>query len=586
MKKNTFTEGFKLHQAGRIDEAQHVYNTVLMQNPNHFDSLHLSGVIDYQNGNLDQAFEKISKALLIKPENALALSNLGSVLNAMAEFESALVQYDKSLNINPRGYEVWSYKGNVLQTLGRIDEAKVCHKNALSIEPNYAVGLLNIGAAYLASKEYEYALNYFYQALARDDRLHQAWVNIGFALNELKRFSEAKDVLENAIAINRNVAEAYLNRGIANHGLGCYVEAINDFTKAINLRNSYPEAWYSIGVALRMLEQFDDADKAFDVAIQLNNQYGEAYLNKSHLALLRGKLSLGFELFEWRWKAKSFDTPSKQWNKPLWLGRESLEGKTILIHAEQGLGDTIQFCRYITILKEKAGRVLFAVPKPLLRLMKLNEVAHDMILEDEEGPAFDYQAPLLSLPHAFRTEMESIPTSKSYLNASDVDVRYWQSFLKQKKALRIGLVWSSVSSFSGDSTRSMMLEEFVSCLDGVNAEFHCLQKHVKSNDVEFFNKFDRIIYHGDDLNDLADTAALIKNMDLVISTCTSIPHLSAALGVPTWVIIQRLPDWRWLLDRNDSPWYPSVRLYRQSENGSWQGVLTRIREDLQKLLVS
>jgi hypothetical protein len=298
---------------------------------------------------------------------------------------------------------------------------------------------------------------------------------------------------------------------------------------------------------------------------------------------LQGNFENGLKLYESRWNSKivSEEIGGKRlFDKPTWLGVEPLQDKTILLYGEQGLGDFIQFCRYVKLVADLGAKVILEVPKTLEELMQGLEGVSELVIRGNKLPFFDYQCPLMSLPLVFKTSISNIPACHHYLTSNANKKAEWNFRLGEKKKKRIGLVWSSTSSFKSDSKRSLMLEDFVKALPIEGFEYICLQKELKECDKEFFEAYRNIRFFGSELESFADTAGLIENLDLVVSTCTSIPHLSAALGKETWILLSHVPDWRWLLDRVDSPWYPSIKLYRQPTIGNWDSVLGKVNFDL------
>ena len=299
-----------------------------------------------------------------------------------------------------------------------------------------------------------------------------------------------------------------------------------------------------------------------------------------------GDFENGLPLYESRWNSNKVSeiAGKRVFDKPIWLGDESIQGKTILLYGEQGFGDLIQFCRYAKLVADLGAKVIFETPKQLLGLMKNLEGVSQLVLKGEELPFFDYQCPLVSLPLALKTNVASIPAGAPYLAINQNKVDAWNLKLGEKRKIRVGIAWSSVSNFKADSKRSLLLADFVKALPLEGCEYICLQKELKDCDKEFFRQYKNIRFVGDELNDFSDTAALIECLDMVISTCTSIPHLSAALGKETWILLSHVPDWRWLLDRSDSPWYPTIKIFRQQTLGDWGGVLESVREDLTALI--
>jgi len=336
-------------------------------------------------------------------------------------------------------------------------------------------------------------------------------------------------------------------------------------------------------VTLHELKRYDEAITHYDKALSLKPDYHEASWNKSLCLLLQGNFENGLQLYESRWNSKivSEEIGGKRlFDKPTWLGVEPLQDKTILLYGEQGLGDFIQFCRYVKLVADLGAKVILEVPKTLEELMQGLEGVSELVIRGNKLPFFDYQCPLMSLPLVFKTSISNIPVCHHYLTSNANKKAEWNFRLGEKKKKRIGLVWSSTSGFKSDSKRSLMLEDFVKALPIEGFEYICLQKELKECDKEFFEVYRNIRFFGSELESFADTAGLIENLDLVVSTCTSIPHLSAALGKETWILLSHVPDWRWLLDRVDSPWYPSIKLYRQPTIGNWDSVLGKVNFDL------
>jgi hypothetical protein len=265
--------------------------------------------------------------------------------------------------------------------------------------------------------------------------------------------------------------------------------------------------------------------------------------------------------------------------QPLWLGVESLDNKTILIYAEQGLGDTIQFCRYAPLVAQLGAKVILEVQRPLVKLLKSLEGITKIIARGDTLPAFDFQCPLLSLPLAFKTELNSIPLVSQHIISGSEKIIKWQTRLGKKAKLLVGLIWSGSTTHKNDHNRSLTLNQLISYLPSQH-QYICLQKELRDIDKVVLAKNSHIQFYGDELTDFTDTAVLCELIDVVISVDTSVAHLAGTLGKQTWILLPFSPDWRWLLDRDDSPWYPSVKLYRQERIGDWDSVLERVKEDL------
>ena len=336
-------------------------------------------------------------------------------------------------------------------------------------------------------------------------------------------------------------------------------------------------------MTLHDLKRFDEAIAHFDKALSLKPDYAEASWNKGLILLLQGDFENGLVLYESRWDFEKISAivGRRLFEKPIWLGAESLNGKTILLYGEQGLGDFIQFCRYAKSVANLGAKVILETPGELASFMENLEGVSQLIIQGEELPFFDYQCPLLSLPLAFKTNLNSIPGTFAYINLDNHSnkIMEWKSKLGSKLKPRVGLVWSGNPNHKNDHNRSLLLENILPYLPN-HLEYICLQKEVREVDKLTLDSNSHILNFTSQLNDFLDTAALINNLDLVISVDTSVAHLSGALGRKTLVLLPAVPDWRWLLDREDSPWYPSMKLYRQNSFGDWNGVLDRVKSDL------
>jgi hypothetical protein len=311
--------------------------------------------------------------------------------------------------------------------------------------------------------------------------------------------------------------------------------------------------------------------------------YAEAHLNEALLRLLIGDFDRGWAKYEWRWRIPSLALSERKF--PLWRGADAIDGKTILIHSEQGLGDAIQFCRYVSLVAARGARVILEVEKPLCELMTGLAGASAIIPKGSPLPHVDMQCPMLSLPLAFGTRLETIPSATPYLSVSAQALKAWQTRLGPKARPRVGLVWSGRSAHKNDRNRSISLRSLLSFFD-IDATFVSLQTDVRADDAAVMKDRGDILDCGDALEDFADTAALVSQLDLVIAADTSVAHLAGALAKPVWVLLPYVPDWRWLLARDDSPWYPTARLFRQSQIGKWDDVIAQVRAALPEFIAS
>ncbi len=538
-------EAIALHRQGRVAEAQAIYEAILKDNPNHFDALHLLGIAASQLGNSQSAVDLITLAVTIKPDHADAHYNLGKALGELKQLAGAVASYDKAIRLKPDHADAYSNRGNALNELKQFDAALASCDMAISLKPDYAA----------------------------------AYSNRGNALKGLKQFDAALISYDRAISINPDFADAYSNRGVTLQRLKQFNAAVASYDKAICIKPDHAEAYSNRGSALLELRQLDDALASYDHAISVATDYAEAYWNKSLTLLLTGDFALGWELYEWRWDRQLHKKRKPSFIQPLWLGAEPLSGRTILLHSEQGFGDTIQFVRYATLVAKRGARVIAIVPKELMSLLKGVNGINVWLESGCKLPAFDFHCPLLSLPLAFKTTLATIPSNHAYLKSDFEKVTMWSKKLGAKTQPRIGIAWTGNSEHENDHNRSIELSSFIEYLpDGY--EYVSLQKEIRNVDKAALVASPRLKHFGDQISDFSDTAALCDLMDLVISVDTSVAHLSGALGKATWVLLPYMPDWRWLLDRDDSPWYSTIKLYRQDETREWRNVFERINADL------
>ena len=405
-----------------------------------------------------------------------------------------------------------------------------------------------------------------YEKLLTIQPHEHAYYNLGTIFQKEEKLEEAIEMYEKAIALHLNHANVYYNLGIIFKTQNRLQDAATLYEKAIALSPDHANAYTNLGNIRKEQNRFSEAMALYEKAIALNPNITNAHLNKSLILLAKGDLLEGFALYEKRRPARAF-------SKPAWTGAESLEGKTLLIYSEQGFGDTIQFCRYIEMVAKLGCTVIFEVAKPLLPLMRQLRGVSCFMEKGEALPPFDVHCSLLSLPFAFQATLESIPSKQSYLTADPQKIVHWQKRLSGSKP-KIGLVWSGSENNKGDTYRSIPLETLLASLPK-GFEYICLQKEVRQSDQNALANAS-IRFLGESLYDFSDTAAVCSLMDLVVSVDTSVAHLAAALGKKTIVLLPFAPDWRWMLERSDSPWYPTVQLLRQDAMEDWESVLQKL----------
>jgi tetratricopeptide (TPR) repeat protein len=567
------------HQQGQLVKAQALYEEMIKVEPTHFRALNLLGMVAAQTNNLTKAVDLISQSIALKSDYAEAYCNLGNVLQGLGQLESAIINYDQAIAIKPAYAEAYFSRGVALKSLQRLEAAIASYDQAIYFNPSYVAAYYNRGNVLKElGRLTEAVASYNQVILLRTDHL-DAYFNRGVALYGLMQFDSAISSYDRVIELKPLDSDAYYNRGVALNALGQLTAAIASYDQAIAIRPAYAEVYINRGVALKSLGQFDAAIASYDKAHSLKPDNTEGHWNKSILNLLRGNFAQGWQDYEWRWKRDSSLPKNCGLSQPLWLGKESLKDKVILLHSEQGLGDTLQFCRYVKLVSDLGARVVLTVPKPLMGLLSELDGVDQLVAKGSALPEFDFHCPLLSLPLAFKTNLESIPHSTHYLTCNASKVVQWQAKLGSKTKPRVGLVWSGSTTLINDHNRSILLADLVKHLP-VDFQYVSLQKEVRDVDLSTLQSHADIFHFENDLNDFSDTAALCEAMDVIVSVDTSVAHLAGALGKPVWVLLPFDPDWRWLLDRTDSPWYPSAKLYRQAKIGDWEGVFHRLGADL------
>jgi tetratricopeptide (TPR) repeat protein len=494
----------------------------------------------------------------------------------LAEAERA---YQQVLENDPQHAGALHFLGLIAHQTGKSRIAAELIGKAVVHYPSNPQFLNNLGVVQLHLQRHEEALASFGRALSINPDYAEALKNRGDALRKLKRYQEALVSYEQAIVVNPCYAEAINDRGFVLHKLWRYDEAIASYDQALSINPDYPDALSNRGVALYQVGRYDAALACYEEALTLAPELPGAHWNGSVCRLVLGDFKRGWKEYEWRWKTELSAFERREFSQPLWLGEENISGKTILIHAEQGLGDTIQFARYARALAKRGAQVILEVQPALKSLLSAVEGAHRVLGRGEPLPSFDVQCPLLSLPLAFDTRMDTIPAPVAYLTVPDTALRKWETKLGPRKTPRIGIVWSGRKEHINDHDRSIALSTLVA-LASTGIQFVSLQNEVRPDDEKILLANKHIIRFDREFEDFSDTAALTMLMDLVISVDTSVAHLAGALGKPVWILLPFAPDWRWLLDREDSPWYPTARLFRQPRIGDWDSVVERVKEEL------
>ena len=536
-------------QAGRHLEAQLCCRNALAADPNHRDSLHLMGILCLQARQYDHAIEWIARASQQDVKTDYLLS-LGTALEQQGLHQEALRAFDRGVQIKPDDAELWASRGATLTHLERLEEALACFDRCDELLPNHAAVMEQRGVTLHRLKRYDEALADHRHAHALNPANPNVCNNIGASLQYLRRDEEALAWFDKALALKPDFIMAMINRA----------------SSLAQMRR--------IDETIAVYEQV----KAIDPA----NAEADSYLSLIHLLI--GDFEAARAGHKARWSAHPRPGSYPDFHQHLWLGKENVSGRTILVFADEGLGDTIQFARYIPMLAARGANVFLLVEETLRPLLSnLPGVTQCLSKPAPSLPPFDLHCPITTLPFALGTRLDTIPSSASYLPPlPEANMRAWQRRLSERARpggkRRVGLVWSGNPRHTNDHNRSIPLRVLAPLLDA-GPDFVSLQRELRSGDSALLEA-SGVIDLSSGLTDFTETAALVSCLDLVISVDTSVAHLAAALGRPTWILLPYLPDFRWLLDRDDSPWYPTARLFRQSERRDWAEVIERVRRAL------
>jgi len=469
---------------------------------------------------------------------------------------------------------------------GWLSEAEELYGKLLQQCPEHFDGLHMLGVIAHQRGEHAAALRRIDHALTIDPGAAQAHNNRGVVLAELKRLEEALASYNTAIALAPGYVDAIVNRANALRELNRFEQALASCDRAIALRPDLAEAFNSRGSALQNLMRMDEALASFDRAVAIDPDYAEGYWYRALCRLRLGRYSEGWVDYEWRWRTDQTDSERRNFSQPLWFGDGDIAGKTLLLHPEQGFGDTVMAVRYIPKVIERGARVVLETPSALEPLLAGIEGIAQVVTKGSPLPAFDLHCPLLSLPLAFGTTLDAIPAQVPYLSVPANYFEKWQQRLPGFGKIRVGICWAGNPDHKRDHQRSIALDLMLPLLSRSDVSFISLQKPLRERDVAILRNNPQIAHFDNDIENFADTAAIISMLDLVISVDTSVVHLAGALGRPVWILLQFMPDWRWLLDRNDSPWYPTARLFRQSRSDDWDGVVDAATSELSRFVAS
>jgi tetratricopeptide (TPR) repeat protein len=553
--KDTFQRALGLHQQGQIDSAQTLYRQIIAADANHFDAAHLLGLTYLQKGDYAGAADQISKAILINSQFAGAFNNRGVALTELKKYDAAIADFDRALALKPSDPEAHYNKARALFASGKAQEALVYIDQAIKLRPDYA----------------------------------EARLTRGLILAQQGKYDDALTAYDRAIALRPQWANAHFNRGNLLADMGRTQDAVDAFTKAIQAAPFHADALNNRGNMLRSLMRYDEALADFTRAAQAQPGFVGAEVNRAMALLTVGYYERGWSAYEWRLQSPELAPITQRFTQPRWTGDIPIRGKTLLLVAEQGLGDTLQFCRYVTALADKGVKVLLEVQPPLKALLAGLKGLSGIYADSEPLPPFDFYCPLLSIPHALKTDIAAIPAAP-YLTADTAKAAAWANRIGTTSDRKIGLVWAGSprknmpAAHAIDKKRSLHLSNFAPLASAKGVRFFSLQKGEPATQLPELVSANwsgpQIIDWTSELHDFADTAALVANLDLVITCDTSVAHLAGGMGKPVWILNRYDGCWRWLHGRTDTPWYASAKLFQQPAPNDWESVIASVTDAL------
>ncbi len=569
---------FEYHQSGDRAQAEQRYRQILAENPQRADAWHLLGGLCLQAGRAAEAVDLIRRAVDLQPTNPEYFNHLGAAYGTLGQNDEAVACLRRAVQLAPQSAGTHYNLGTALLQQGKYEEAVASFSNATAAEPRSAEAHYNLGNALRELERWKPAEESYRSAIEiRPDYL-KAVINLGNVLRAQERLADAVVEFRRATQIDRDHSKAHLNLGTTLRDVGQYDEALESIHRALAIEPNLAEAHNNLGTILQAHARYDEALACYERALTLDPQLPEAHFSRATFRLRQGDFQRGFTEYEWRWKCTGFR--EGRFVEPCWDGAP-LDGRAILLYAEQGLGDTLQFVRFAAIVKQRGGTVIVECQEPLMKILARCPAIDRLVAAGSALPRFDVQAPLLSLPSILKPSIETVSPGP-YLFADEALTSQWRDRLAIHRGFRVGICWQGNPKNLFDAQRSFALAQLgpVGNLDGVRLV--SLQKGDACQQIVDcpFEVIDLGAQLDEATGPFMDTAAVIQNLDLVITSDTAVAHLAGALGAKVWLALSAHCDWRWLLDREDSPWYPTARLFRQQQLGDWTLVFERMAEQL------
>jgi len=573
--------GIALAQLGRTEEAAGCFREAIRLRPDHAEAYNNLGIVLAQLGKKDEAKAAYEEALRIKPDHETARANLAGLLRKPESDDSARLPESQGPGAAPDSVGTLNDRGLALAGQGRFDAAIATYRQALEINPASVIVLNNLGLALQETGKLEEAEAVLRQALVAQPDRAEVHNNLGAVLKGLAKTDEAEAAYRRSAELKPQYAEAHNNLGSVFQDRGELDEAVRLYRHALWLKPDYAEAHLNLATALVDLGSPDEGVRSYEAALRYRPDYREARWGRALAWLHLGDFERGWREYEWRWGRKGF--PYRPFRKPVWDGTP-FEGKTMLLHTEQGFGDALQFVRFVPLVKECGGTVWLECRASLLPLLASVPGVDRLIEYETELPEFDVHAPLMSLPGILGTRLNTVPAAVPYLRADPARVAQWRRRLGPRSGLRVGIAWQGNPGKPGDQFRSIPLAQFAPLARLPGVRLFGLQKGPGREQVETLADRFPLTDLGDELDTFADTAAILANLDLVVCMDSALAHCAGALGTPAWLLLNANSEWRWLLGREDSPWYPSLRLFRQTNLGPWEEVFERVTQGMKQPL--
>jgi tetratricopeptide (TPR) repeat protein len=613
-RRELLNEAVRLHQLNKFDEAEPMYLKLLLSAPENIEIRYLLGVLLHQSGRHREAADYLEKVVATDPTYAEAFNSLGNVYQAIGDIEKAEAGFRRAIELKPTLAIAYLNYAGLLQQIGNEPAAIEVYKKGIHADPAFLPLYQKLGEVSAKRGNLPEAEKWFRQALKfapRDDRLltslglvlqsqnrlaeavhcfqsiidnapgsYEAINQLGMIYEAMGFLDKAEQAFSSALSIQPTYAEACYNKAGVLAKTDRYEEALSSYKHAVELKPNFPQAFNNWGFALQEQGNLDDALRQYEKAISLDPEFADAHWNYALALLLCGRFEEGWREYEWRWRSGQRFAFRDKLNKIEWDGSISTNSR-LLLYAEQGLGDAIQFVRYIPLVMKRCSSIVLAVHIELTALFRQAFPGIAVQSFDQFLPEYDAHCSLLSLPRLMGTGLDNIPSHVSYLKSKPEQTAVWkEKFQDAGGLINVGIVWRGNPKHKRDRHRSVSLKAFERFTSMKRMRLYSLQKDAEHEELHRFQG--QLIDYTENFTDFISTAACLEHMDIVVSVDTSVAHLAGALGKPVWLLLPKIPDWRWLLHREDSPWYPSMKLFRQRENGDWSSVFDAVQTELDR----